>query len=248
MHRYRHVLKLPTITADDITEVMVWAVRLCRLVPGVRESLSTVVLGVWAALSVVLVGYTLGAHLTRLPAPAASDPALARGLRELFPATGAPPPGGAGGVPRDLLAVHVLYDRCGCSARVGKSLALRGVRPGAGVREVVLVVSDDVAATDRAATSRLEAAGFPVVTLATTEVADRLHVQAVPLLAIVDGTDRVLYAGGYTAGRDDPRLQDQRLIAEAEASRAPAALPIFGCATASALQKQLDPFGIKYGR
>jgi hypothetical protein len=110
------------------------------------------------------------------------------------------------------------------------------------------VVSDDVAATDRAAISRLEAAGFPVVTLATTEVADRLHVQAVPLLVIVDGTDRVLYAGGYTAGRDDPRLQDQRLIAEAEASRAPAALPIFGCATASALQKQLDPFGIKYGR
>jgi hypothetical protein len=212
----------------------------------VRESLSTVVLGVWAAVSVVLVGSMLGAHLTRLPAPSASDPALARGLRALFPATDPHLTGGASGGNRELLAVHVLYDRCGCSARVGKSLALRGVRPG--VREAVLVVSDDLAATDRPAISRLEAAGFPVVTLATTEVADRLHVQAVPLLVLVDGTDRVLYAGGYTSGRDDPRLQDGRLIAEAQASRAPAALPIFGCATASALQKQLDPLGIKYGR
>jgi hypothetical protein len=234
-----------------ITEVMVWAVRVCVRLPGVRESLSTVVLGLWAVLSVVVVGYTLGAHLTRLPAPPASDPALARGLRALFPAIGGRLPGGVGGGPRDLLVVHVLYDRCGCSARVGKSLELRGARLG--VREMVLVVSDDVGAdgvagTDWPAISRLKAAGFPVVTLATTEVADRLHVQAVPLLVIVEGPDRVLYAGGYTDGRDDPRLQDQRLIAEAGAGRAPAALPIFGCATASALQKQLDPLGIKYGR
>jgi len=215
-------------------------------VRGVQGFLSRAVLGSWAAVSVVVVGYTLGAHLTSLPAPVSSDPALVDGLRALFPSSLVPRAPGARSGARDLLAVHILYDRCGCSSRVGKSLVARGARPG--VREVVLLVSDDLLAADRTTVAHLEAAGFPVVNLTTSDLAERLHVQAVPLLAIVGGASGLLYVGGYQDRQDSPRLEDQRLIAEAEAEHHPAPLPIFGCAIAVALQKRLDPFGLKYGR
>jgi hypothetical protein len=217
------------------------------MVRGVQGYLSRAALGLWAALSVVVVGYTLGAHLTSLPAPASSDPALVNGLRALFPSSLVPHhAAGTGSGERDLLVVHILYDRCGCSSRVGKSLVARGARSG--VREVVLLVSDDPATTDHTSVAQLEAAGFPVVNLSTSALAERLHVQAVPLLVIVGGAGRLLYVGGYQDRQDSPRIEDQRLIGEAEADHSPAPLPIFGCATAAGLQRRLDPFGIKYGR
>jgi hypothetical protein len=209
-------------------------------------AMSKGLLTVWAVVSALIGAYILGGHLTTLPAPDAGDPVLAQGLRALFP----PDTFGAD-APAPLTAIHVLYERCGCSGRVAEALRARGPRPS--LREAVVMLSDDPAPSGTSLpppsgtlVTALGAAGFPVVTLRSAEVEERLHVQAVPFLVVLDAGDRVRYAGGYTATRERPDLQDDRLITEVRAGRSPAALPVFGCATASALRQKLDPLGLKY--
>jgi hypothetical protein len=197
-----------------------------------RRVAGRVVLAFWAAASLLVGSYTLAGHLIDLPAPRSGDPVLAGGLRALFP-----------GARSSLWAAHVLYDRCGCSARVDQALRRRG--PLAGVRETVVIVADQPAQIDGGRVEDLRRAGFAVATLSSRDAARRLHVRAVPLLVILDDRDQVRYAGGYT-GRERTQLEDERLIADVRADRTPEALPIFGCATSNDLQKQIDPLGIKY--
>src|SRR5262245_20684727 len=138
----------------------------------VPRSVSNGLLVGWAAASALIAAYVLGGHLTTLPAPDAGDPALAQGLRGLFPREGASA--------SPFTAIHVLYDRCGCSGRVADVLRARMPRPG--LREAVVMVADDPAALDPGPVGALRAAGFPVVVMKAAEVAARLHVQAVPFL------------------------------------------------------------------
>jgi hypothetical protein len=198
-----------------------------------RRWFGRMALALWVPLAVVPGVYLLAGHLTSLPAPQAGDTVLTSNLDALFPAT-----------THALRAVHVLYERCGCSSRVAETLLARGAR--ADLREVVIIVDDDEKTIDPARVAALRAHGFPVALLSTKAAAERLHVMAVPLLMVVGADDRIRYAGGYTARRESRVIEDARVIAEVTAGRVPDPLPIFGCAVASSLQKALDPLGLKY--
>jgi hypothetical protein len=192
-----------------------------------------IVLTLWLPATIVVGVYMLAGHLTSLPAPNLNDRQITDGLGALFPS--------AAGSAR---VVHVLYERCGCSSRVAEELLTR--KPLAQSHEAVVMVYDDEKTIDRERIQRLLSAGFLVATLSIKDAAERLHVVAVPLLLVVDGQGRVRYAGGYTARRESPRLEDARIVAEVGAGRSPPPLPVFGCAVAAELQKTLDPLGLKY--
>ena len=195
--------------------------------------LGRVALGLWVPLALIPGVYALAGHLTTLPAPAASDAKVGEGVTTLFPT-----------LARSERAIHVLYERCGCSSRVATKIMAQGSRGP--VREAVIMVDDDERGIDQSRLERLRSAGFLVAAMSTRAVAERLHVAAVPLLLIVDADDRVRYAGGYTVGRDSPQLEDRRILAEVSAGGSPSPLPVFGCAVATDLQRALDPLGLKY--
>jgi hypothetical protein len=187
----------------------------------------------WVPLAVIPGVSLLAGHLTSLPAPQSGDTVLTTNLDALFPTT-----------THTLRAVHVLYERCGCSARVAQTLLARGAR--ADVRELVIIVGDDEKTIDPVRVAALRARNFPVALLSTKAAAERLHVVAVPLLMIVDAGDRIRYAGGYTNRSESRVIEDARVIAEVTAGRQPDPLPIFGCAVAASLQRTLDPLRLKY--
>ncbi len=132
------------------------------------------------------------------------------------------------------VALHVLSGTCGCSARALDHL-LSSERPPE-VLEKILWVGP--------ASPLLEAArqrGFRVTYVTADQLATTYHVEAVPLLVVVDPAGVVRYAGGYASRKQGPAPRDLEILASVRAKREVVALPLFGCAASRTLQRALDP-------
>ena len=180
----------------------------------------------WFVLMVIVSATLLGRHLLALPRPAA-DEALARSMATLRT------PNDAG----RWMAVHVLYAECKCSQRIAEHL-LASDRPK-DVSEHVLLVGSDAALE-----SQLSARGFQVTRVEPTELSDRYHLQAVPLLVVSAPDGTIHYAGGYTARKQGPEARDLEILADARAGRSIETIPVFGCAVSRQLQSTVNPLGL----
>lgn len=203
------------------------------VVPRSRSRVLLTYLGLaaWAGLCVVLGAYLLAGHLLTLPTPAAADPALHQAIAANRHAD-----------QRDRwLVLHVLSEDCKCSRRVLDHL-LADSRP-AGVVERIVLVTDHGAAELAAA---IRARGFELDVVTPDELVARYHVEAAPLLVVVDPHDDVRYVGGYTPRKQAADMRDVAVIAAIRRGDPVEPLPAFGCAVGRALSTKLDPFGIRF--
>ena len=188
---------------------------------------------VWAAVCVVVGTYLLASHLLTLPAPAPSDPVLHRGIAARR---------GAHQLDR-WLVLHVVFDECVCSQRVLEHL-LADVRRPAGVAERVILVTDHREAR-RAWIAAIPARGFELDVVTPEQLNADYHIEAAPLLVIVDPHDTVRYVGGYTPRKQAADVRDLEVIAAVQRGETVEPLPTFGCAIGRALNSRLDPLGIR---
>jgi hypothetical protein len=199
---------------------------------GRGRRLSWIALGVWGLMAVAIGALLLQTHLGSLPPPDAAERLLIDAVRAfIHPA------------PNRVAALHVLYERCGCSLGVAEELARRGRRPE--VREVVVVTGEGATAQPRSIAEQLRHAGFDVRYLPLALLAQRLPVSAAPTLLVVGEDGGLRYAGGYTARRGAP-IEEARILRETMRGRRPESLPVFGCAVSALMRKRADPLGFKY--
>jgi hypothetical protein len=180
----------------------------------------------WFVVMVLVSATLLGRHLLALPRPAA-DEALARSMATLRG------PDDAG----RWMAVHVLDAECKCSRRIVEHL-LATDRPKDVSEQVLLVGSDAVLE------SQLASRGFRVTRVEPTELSDRYHLQAVPLLVVAAPDGTIRYAGGYTERKQGPAPRDLEIVADARAGHPIETIPVFGCAVARRLQSATNPLGL----
>ncbi len=195
--------------------------------PGVVAHLA---LALWALGCVVVGAYMLAAHLLTLPAPAPADPAF----RAAIASQRRPDQ-------RGWFVLHVLYQDCKCSRRVLDHL-LATPRPAAVTERVVLITRDGRA--DPALVAAI-AARFDVDVATPAAVVARYRVEVAPLLVVIDPAEAVRYVGGYTARKQAAEDRAEAVIAAVRRGEAVAPLPVFGCAVSAALQRQLDPLGVR---
>jgi hypothetical protein len=187
----------------------------------------------WALLCVLLGGFLLARHLLTLPTPPAGDPSLVRAIA----ATRSPAERGR------WLALHVLYDECGCSQRVLDSLLSGAPRTRlAGVVERVVYISDHAAPPVLA--GALAARGFALDVVTPDQLGARYHLEAAPLLVVVAPDDTLRYLGGYTPRKQIADVRDVAIITLTRIGVHVAPLPTFGCAVSTTLRDQLDPLAI----
>jgi hypothetical protein len=189
-------------------------------------------LAIWGAGCLVIGIYLLASHLLTLPAPAAADPVLHRGIT----AHRRPHQ-------RDRwLALHVVYDECKCSQRVLDHL-LAVARPTDVAERVILVTEHREASA--AWISAIPAHGFELDVVSPEQLVSEYNVEAAPLLVIVDPADTVRYVGGYTPRKQADDVRDLTVIAAVQRGETVEPLPTFGCAIGRALNERLDPLGIR---
>jgi hypothetical protein len=186
----------------------------------------------WAAVCVVVGTYLLASHLLTLPAPAPTDPVL---HREIVAHRGPHQ--------RDRwLVLHVIYDECVCSQRVFDHL-LADSRP-AGIAERIILVTEH--REKRAAwIAAIPAHGFELDVVTPEHLVADYHIEAAPLMVIVDPRDTVRYVGGYTPRKQASDVRDLAVIAAVQRGETVEPLPTFGCAVGRALNSRLDPLGIR---
>ncbi|HEY0476215.1 MAG TPA: hypothetical protein VGD37_01755 [Kofleriaceae bacterium] len=187
---------------------------------------------VWGAACLALGSYLLASHLLTLPAPAPTDPVLHQEIAAHRRAH-----------QRDRwLVLHVVYDECGCSQRVLDHLLADSRPPG--VAERIVLVTENRAA--RAAwIAAIPARGFELDVVTPEQLVAAYHIEAAPLLVIVDPHDTVRYVGGYTPRKQAADVRDVAVIAAVQRGEAVEPLPTFGCAIGRALSSRLDPLGIR---
>lgn len=186
---------------------------------------------VWAALLFVTATSLSAAHFYAQPSPDSRDAELERALNGLRSAKDR----------NQWLAVHVLYAQCRCSRRILHHLAT-SARPGQ-VREKLLLVGwhDELAPT----LHQIAARGFEITRTTPTELRDRFHVEAAPLLLVIAPQGAVRYAGGYTERKQGPNPLDREIIAKLTSNQGASQLPLFGCAVSKELQALLDPLALR---
>jgi hypothetical protein len=182
----------------------------------------------WIAAFVVVGAYLLAPHLLTLPVPEPADEALIHSVAEQLPPH------------HGWVALHVLDQDCQCSQRVAEHL-LATSRP-TGVAERVVWIAGT---PDLARVAALEAHGFAVETIAPDQLGERYHLDAAPVLLVVDPTDHVRYLGGYTPRKQAGDMRDEAIIAAVQRGERVPPLPTFGCAVGAALSTTVDPLGIR---
>jgi hypothetical protein len=185
----------------------------------------------WAVVCVVIGAYLLASHLLTLPTPVISDP----GLHQAISAQRHP-------AQRDRwLVLHVVFEDCKCSQRVLEHL-LSTSRP-TGIAERIVFVTEHGAAA--APTAASKAHGFELDVVTPDQLVADYHIEAAPLLVIVDPHDTVRYAAGYTPRKQADDVRDLTLIDAVVRGEAVEPLPAFGCAVGRALSSKVDPLGIR---
>ena len=202
-----------------------------RLLGRARAFAVRSVFSVWAALVVVPGAYLMAGHLLTLPVPEDGDPRVAAAVV----ATRAPDEQGR------WLAVHVMYEDCGCSQRLMTYLLSRRALPD--VRERIVLVGHDEALAKRA-----REAGFAFEELDAEELQRRYRAESAPMLLVASPTGKLLYAGGYADRKRGPATKDVEVLHHLMRGERVEKLPLFGCAVSQKLQEDLDPLGLKYQR
>src|SRR5262249_22073117 len=113
-----------------------------------------------------------------------------------------------------------------------------------GVPERIVLVTEHPATTP-ATVAAAKARGFDIEVVAPDQLVDDYHVEAAPLLVIVDPRDAVRYVGGYTPRKQAADIRDRAVIAATLQGEAVPPLPTFGCAVGRSLRSKLDPLGIR---
>lgn len=185
----------------------------------------------WAPLALLIGASLMVGHWYTLPRPRTEDSSVARALASLRRADER----------NAWLATHVLYSECRCSVRILTHLFAR--RPMSGVAEKILLVGENGEYVARG-----RAAGFEVTVVDPNELAERFHIQAVPLLVVQDPANAVRYLGGYTDRKQGPDIRDTSIIRDLVTGGSSRELPLFGCAVSQKLQALLDPLGLEYSR
>jgi hypothetical protein len=197
-----------------------------------RKTLIYGALMAWVAVCLAVGIYLLASHLLTLPAPAAADPVLRRGIvaHRRIQQLGR------------WLALHVVYDECKCSQRVLDRL-LEERRPPELAERVILVTEHREA---RAAwIAAIPERGFELDVVTPDQLVADYHIEAAPLMVIVDPEDTVRYIGGYTPRKQADDVRDLAVIAAVRRGDTVEPLPTFGCAVGRALNDKLDPLGIR---
>ena len=189
-------------------------------------------LAVWAVVCVLFGGALMVDHLVALPAPAATDAALHQMIATQRRADQR----------GRWLVLHVIAESCGCSRRVLDHL-LADPRPGDVAERVVFITEQPATAATTLAAIR--ARGFDLDVVTPDELGARYHIEAAPLLVVVDPGDRVRYVGGYTPRKQAADVRDLAMIAAVRRGEIVTPLPAFGCAIGRALRSKLDPLGIR---
>ncbi|MED5371006.1 MAG: hypothetical protein VX899_08345 [Myxococcota bacterium] len=193
-----------------------------------RGRLGRLVLGVWAPMIAIICAYQLGSHLLTLPVPEVNDPDVQRALAQTrhLDETG------------EWMLVHVLYTDCNCSVRVARYL-VEEPRPEGLVEKLVLVGEDPELA------AKAQAAGFELYQTDEAGLGTQWHMEAAPVLAVVDPANQVQYLGGYTDRKQGAAIRDLEILGDLQSTRPVAALPLFGCAVSQTLQRAVDPLGLR---
>lgn len=186
-------------------------------------------LWLWGILAFVVTGSLASAHEYTLPHPERSDPQLNAALA----AQRTPADAGRFSV------AHVMYAACSCSQNIIDHLEQRGARKD--VAELVVLVGQDAELS-----ARVTRAGYRLDNIEPAELKQKYALEAAPLLIIADARGQIAYMGGYTTQKQGLDIRDTVLIDELLAGKHTIELPLLGCAVSRALQRVLDPFGLKY--
>ncbi len=210
------------------------------IAPRVWRIVLRCVFGLWLVTFVVVGAYLLAPHLLTLPAPQATD----AGLQRRVAAERRPSDSGR------WLVLHVLDQDCVCSLRILDHLLARTrARPAsvpAGraadmIERVVWIASTP----DPARIAAIHAAGFDLDAVTPEQLGARYHLEAAPLLVVVDPSDRVHYVGGYTPRKQADDVRDVAIIDVIRRGGHVTPLPTFGCAVGQALRTTIDPLGLR---
>ena len=179
----------------------------------------------WIVSVSIPLAYASGTHLLPLPHMTISLPVPAAGTRAA----------------QQWELTHVLAANCRCSQVIALHLERCG-RLGNAVEHVWMI------GRDPATSDALVARGYDVRTMEAEELAKRVGIEGIPWLIISDPLGRIGYCGGYSDrplhAPDEP--QDREILRRLMAGERVAPLPAFGCATAGAVQRMMDPLGLKY--
>ena len=184
-----------------------------------------------APTSVVIGAILMVGHWYTLPVPVIDDPYLVRALADLRPPAHR----------NSWMAVHVLYAQCRCSLRIFEHL-FETSRPRE-IHEQILLVGAHPE-FERHAHER----GFAVHVLTPSDLKRTYRIESAPLLLVLDPSNRIRYAGGYTDRKQGAAIRDLEIISQLAAEGSTETLPLFGCGVSKELQEFLDPIGIKYDR
>jgi hypothetical protein len=185
---------------------------------------------IWAAILFVA-GTSLAAAHFALPKPDAKNQALAHALSSLRSQSDE----------QKWLAVHVLYAQCRCSRNILEHLAAS--RRPAAFSEKVLIVGERPELNPLL--RRMSDRGMDVRRTTVAELQSKFHVEAAPLLLVVDPRGNVRYSGGYTERKQGPDVRDAEIMTRLAREQTVAELPLFGCAVSEKLRKLLDPLELK---
>jgi hypothetical protein len=189
-----------------------------------------VAFAVWVLACVVGGSYLLSSHLLTLPAPEITD----LGLQRAAVAHRQPFQHGR------WFVVHILDQDCVCSLRVLDHL-LADPRP-ADVAERVVLIADSVSPERIAA---IKARGFDLDIVTPDELGARYHVEAAPLLVVLDPGDTLRYVGGYTPRKQAADVRDVAVVEALRGGLRVDPLPTFGCAVGRGLREKVDPLGLR---
>ena len=189
-----------------------------------------VALALWVVACLVGGAYLLAAHILTLPAPDITD----LGLQRSAAAQRSPSQHGR------WFVVHILDQDCVCSLRVLDHL-LADPRP-ADVAERIVLIADAVSPERSAA---IIAHGFDLDIVTPEELGKRYHVEAAPLLVVIDPGDKLRYVGGYTPRKQAEDVRDVAVVEALRRGRSVEPLPTFGCAVGRSLRDKVDPIGLR---
>lgn len=203
-----------------------------------RSLLAVLILPVWGVVLTLASTIMMARHTIPLPVPEVGDERIAQALQtQRERAT------------TSWMMTHVLLSTCPCSHRITAHLLERGAMHD--VEEHVVWIKPETPQEEGEEDfpKRARARGFIVHVVDHAELAQRYHLEAAPLLLIMDPEERLIYSGGYTSRKQGYAVQDLDILKTLRVRHGPVAtLPLFGCAVSRELSATIDPTGWFSGR